>query len=332
MFREYQENGKIYFPIKANDDSLIISSIIEMDGCFEVDSREHIDLLLNVYNVCAEKLLYSYPIREIKDIKFALDKGVRLFVIDSVEEYEKIVSLSSEVKFVIRINVLQILNNTLSAAQDKWGLSLSEATELIKKMRTENIKVSGISFYITSEVEQENAFEIVLNTLISNFKETDIEFVNLGGGISLEKINDIKYLLSKIKLELKAKYIVFEPGRNLLNPCIELAVSVTAIRYSNGNRLVFINAGIYNGLIDAIVKRRKYNIVDKKQNNLSELCISYVCGSSSDISDNLGDYELRADLAVGDMLYIQECGAYSSVMHTHFYGKKHAPMIIKEED
>lgn len=330
MIQEYQKYGKIYFPIKANDDNLIVSTIKEQNCCFEVDSIEHIKLLIDKYNVSPEKLLYSYPIRESDDIKTAIDMGVRLFVVDSVDEYKKIISISSDVSIVIRINVLRILDDSILPEQDKWGMDLSEAKTLIKELMANSISVVGISFYIAAEVEQEKAFETVLETLVANFSDICVDFINIGGGISIEKLKDISNSLDVAKTALNAKYIILEPGRHLLNPCIDMVVRVTSIRYINGNRLVFINAGIYNGLIDVIVKNKKYNIVDKCQNEDSNLCVSYVCGSSSDVSDTLGVYKLRDSLSIGDLLYIQECGAYSSVLQTRFYGKLQPQVVLKE--
>lgn len=331
MVKMYQTYGKIYYPVKANDDEMIISIIKDNNCCFEVDSIEHIKLLIDNYKVEPHKLLYSFPIKAQSDIKEALQMGVNLFVVDSMDEYNKIASISNKVRFVFRINVLQILNNNLSPEKDKWGLNLDDAKMLILLSRKGAINVVGISFYIMAEIENKNSFEIVLKKITSEFKDISVEFLNIGGGISLEQLNDINYLIETTKKSLNIEYVAFEPGRHLLNPCIEMVVSVTAIKYIKGNKLVFIDAGIYNGLIDAVVKNKKYCIIDRKQTDYSILSTSYICGSSSDISDTLGAYELREDLSVGDLLFIEECGAYSSVLQTCFYNKQHIDMVPKEK-
>lgn len=329
MIKKYQTYGKIYYPVKANDDEMIISIIRDNDCCFEVDSIEHIRLLVNHYEIPPHKLLYSFPIKGLLDIQEALEMGVALFVVDSIDEYNKITSLSKDAKLIVRINVLQILNNDLSPEKDKWGLSLEDAKMLISYSQKKSINVVGISFYIMAEIEDKNSFEIVFEKIISEFKGVGIDFLDIGGGVSLEQLNIIHSLIETTKTSINAKYIVLEPGRHLLNPCIEMAVRVTAIKNIKGNRLVFINAGIYNGLIDAVVKDKKYSIVDREQTDYSILSTAYLCGSSSDISDTLGAYELREDLSVGDLLFIEECGAYSSVMQTRFYDKSQIPIALK---
>lgn len=331
MVKKYQLYGKVYYPVKANDDKRILSIINYNDGCFEVDSLEHIRLLVDEYGFNPKKVLYSYPIKEQEDIKEAIKMGVNLFVIDSIDEYNKVISISTDVKLVIRINVLQILDNNLSPEKNKWGLNIDDAKKIFSYCKKKLMNVVGISFYIMAEIENQNAFEIVLKALISNFQGINIEFLNIGGGISLEQLDIINPLLETTKSVLNIQYIIFEPGRHLLNPCIDMVVRVTSIKHVNGNRLVFINAGIYNGLIDAVIKNKKYRIIDRKQNIYSNICTAYICGASSDISDTLGVYELREDLSVGDLLIIAECGAYSSVMQTHFYNKPDIQMITKQD-
>lgn len=330
MLRKYQEYGKVYFPVKANDEREIISAIKDSNAAFEVDSIEHIQSLINEYNISVDNILYSFLIRKEEDIRLALSLGVRNFVIDSFDEYKKIISQSDKAKFVVRINVLEMLNQKVLPAQNKWGLNLSEAKQIINELRSRSTYVCGISFYIPAEIEHQQSFEIILKSLISNFKELDVDFINIGGGISLEQLDAFLPLLQDVKSAINAEDILIEPGRHLLNPCIDMVVSVTAIKLVNSNRLVFIDAGIYSGLIDCIVKNKKYRLEDKKINVDSVCSPAYICGSSSDISDTLGAYELRNDLSVGDLLYIKDCGAYSYVMQTNFYAKSKIKTFVEE--
>jgi len=330
MIQEYLSHGKIFYPIKANDHPVVVSALCENCCNFEVDSIEHIKTLVTNYGVSTDRLLYSYPIREAPDIAEADKLGVRNYVVDSIDEYEKIVQLSSEAAFMVRLNTLQILESNLSPECDKWGLSIEDALRLIHRIQKDKRKLLGISFYITAEVNCTDAFERVLNSVAIHFLGLSVDYLNIGGGISLDTLKEINGSLQKAKNAIGAKKVILEPGRHLLDPCIDLMVSVVSIRNMCGNRLVFINAGIYHGLIDAIIKKRDYNIEDDNQSVGSQVEWSYVCGSSSDISDTLGKHLLRNDLAIGDQLTIKECGAYSSVMQTHFYGRARAEMVLKE--
>ena len=330
MIQEYLNHGNLFYPIKANDHPMVVSTLCENRCSFEVDSIEHMKSLVNDYGVAAERLLYSYPIREELDIAEAEKLGIRNYVVDSFDEYEKIVLLSPDASFMVRLNTLQILEDDLPPECDKWGFSIDDALSLIHRIQRDKRKILGISFYITAEVNCVNAFERVLNSVAKHFTGISVDYLNIGGGISLDTLKRVGATLQKAKNAVGAKAIILEPGRHLLNPCIDLIVSVVSTRNMGGSRFVFINAGIYHGLIDAVIKKRDYDFEDNKQSGGSQLVWSYVCGSSSDISDTLGKHLLRNDLAIGDQLTIKECGAYSAVMQTHFYGRARAEKVLKE--
>ena len=127
---------------------------------------------------------------------------------------------------------------------------------------------------------------------------------------------------------LSKMQLIIEPGRYLLDPCIDMQVEITAIREKQGKKLIFINSGIYNGLLDVVVKRKRFKLVAlKKAEDYS--CAEYtICGCSADISDVLGEYVLPENLQVGDALRILNCGAYCSEMATPFCKNKKANYTV----
>lgn len=326
LLERYQKLGTVYYPVKANDDPIIISIVRDYNCCFEADSIEHIELLIKEFQVNPQRILYSYLVRKKSDIIQAKLMGIEYFVVDSIDEYEKILSISSDANIIIRLNVLQMLKKDILPAHNKWGLDQKKAQEILRGKNKEYSNVKGMSFYIAAEAEYKDCFENVLNTIGTNFRGLNVGILNIGGGISVEHLEEIKDVLEKAQYSIGAKKIFIEPGRYLLNPCIDLIVSVVAIKEVNHNRLIFIDAGIYYGLIDGVVKNKKYDIIDGKSTEKSQLTKTFICGSSSDISDCFGSYNLRKDLEVGDKLIIRECGAYSSVMQTYFYAKPRMDM------
>lgn len=330
--QEYKTMGEVFYPVKSNDDDLIINTVIEESCCFEADSIEHIKLLINNYHVDSQKILYSYPIREKEDIIESNILGINNYVIDSESEYEKICEVVKEPNFYVRLNAVDILDNNYPAFQNKWGLSIENAKKLIQRIRVQNHKVIGISFYLFSEIVSFDSLKKMLNRIKVEFINYNIKYLNIGGGVFPSEINKLDKVLCDTKKAIGAKNIIIEPGTPLLNSCIDMVVSITAIRNINNHRFIFINSGIYNGLIDVIIKKRHFIIEDTILENKSNKIHTIVCGCSSDVSDCLGEYHLRANLSVGDQLIIKGCGAYSAVMQTNFYRKKPILMMIKDEN
>lgn len=331
LLQVYQQMGDVYYPIKANDDDLIVDTAISLSCCFEVDSIEHIDHLINTKNVDASRILYSYPIREEKDIIEAARLGIKKFVVDSKDEYTLITKHLDDGAFFVRLNAVGILGSDLPPHKNKWGLSISKAKELIDRIRNDEKKVLGISFYLFEDIAKPKSLKVFLEKICIGLSGMHIEHLNIGGGFSVQKLAEVKNLFDQTKSAIGADRIIIEPGKPLLDPCIDMVVSVMAIKRVGASKLVFINAGIYSGLIDVIVKERHFEICDLSAKSGDKKETTLVCGSSSDVSDFLGEYELRSDLTVRDQLIIKECGGYSTVMQTNFYRKNRIEMKIKEE-
>jgi diaminopimelate decarboxylase len=335
ILREYQQIGDVYYPIKANDDNFVVDEVIRQSCCFEVDSIEHIKILISKKNVDPNRILYSYPVRENKDIKKAHRLGIKKYVVDSLQEYKCVTSIVNDALFFIRLNVIDMLNLKLKPEQNKWGLSINKTRELIDSIRSEGNNVIGLSFYLFDEIvkNDENILGKLLDLISGNFSGYSLRYLNIGGGITHSDAMRFLNNLEKTKGIIGAEKIIIEPGKHLLNPCIDMVVSVTEIKSVNNKKIIFINSGIYYGLIDVIIKKRKFEIehFDEEKYLTSEKKDYLVCGSSSDVSDYLGEYQLNKYLEIGDKLIIKSCGAYSSVMQTAFYKKKKIKMCVKED-
>lgn len=327
LINEYKSIGEVYYPIKANDNELVVDAIINLSCCFEVDSIEHMNTLILHKGVNPGNLLYSFPIRDTTDIETAYGLGVKKFVVDSDKEFETISSIASDAGFFVRLNVADILSLHLQPQQNKWGMEISQAKELINTIKKRGNRVLGVSFYLFSEIANLDAMCRVLNVISESFSGFGLEYLNIGGGFSAYKLISIKSNLVEAQKSIGAKKIIIEPGAPLLNACIDMVVSIIGIKRIQGKRVIFINSGIYYGLIDIVIKNRDYKIVEliDKKNESKESTL--ICGSSSDVSDFLGEYELSSSLNVGDQLIIKNCGAYSAVMQTNFYKKKTIQMI-----
>jgi diaminopimelate decarboxylase len=180
------------------------------------------------------------------------------------------------------------------------------------------------------EVNQKDAFDVVLQSIASTFSGVHMDVIDIGGGINIDTLERLSALLKDVLSSVGAKRIIIEPGRHLVDPCIEMSVSIIAIKEVFNNRLIFINSGIYSGLLDVILKQKRFEIIDPNHSEHSILKDTIICGSSSDVSDMIGVYMIRNDIKVGDRLIIKNCGAYSAVMQTNFYGRKSIRMVVSK--
>ncbi len=321
MISQYMTYASVYYPIKANDHPTVVATAAEHGCSFEVDSIEHIRYLIKDIGVAPENILYSFPVKQVRDIEEAHSYGIMKYVVDTESEYKKISAVSKNACFFVRIFIYDVLKVESELWKDKWGATISKAIALIETINKQSpSRFLGISFYIPKEIPLLTPFITMLTHLKNEFTGFTIPCLNIGGGISLERLSTLTRYFSQIKEQLHTEEIIVEPGRHLLNPCIDMHVEVIDIRRVNDQRIVIINAGIYSGLLDARLKGKRFPVDDTITKGRKHA--ANICGNSSDSDDYLGVYDLRESLKVGDQLVIHDCGAYSSVMRTHFYMKK----------
>ncbi|MEQ1721036.1 MAG: type III PLP-dependent enzyme, partial [Nitrosomonas sp.] len=96
-----------HYAVKANPDRRVLEALIEEGTGFEIASIAELDLLLEL-GVFAHEIFYSNPMKSRAYLEYAAAKGVEWFVIDSVEELRKIVSVKADAKMYLRIDTPNI--------------------------------------------------------------------------------------------------------------------------------------------------------------------------------------------------------------------------------
>lgn len=326
----YSVNAQVYYPYKANTNRHVIKILDPLIAGYEVASIYHLIYLITKFKVEPQRILYSAPIKSNTQIRKALSLGVKNFVIDNISELERIIRLAGNtpLDIILRVDISNFINAQQSVF--KWGASINEILYM-KELLTKSVhQYIGLSFYIPQEADSINNFVTVIDGMAKAIGIHDCKIIDIGGGISSANVETVITQI-KSKYELSDVDFIVEPGRHLLNPNIDLIVKIIDIREKQGQRLVFIDSGIYSGLMDSVIKNRRFEInymQNKKRqpNEKVEQCL--ICGDSSDISDVLGSYDLPKTIRVGDELRISECGSYCSELDTDFCKNKRANYYI----
>lgn len=322
----FSTSALLFYPIKANTNKRVLDIIDPFISGYEVASIYHLSLLRKKLGIEAQRILYSEPIKSNAHIKKAITMDINCFVIDNIDELKRTIDLAGgmKLKIIIRVDISEFIS--MHNYNFKWGASIEDSLLMKDLVLSSGHHYLGVSFYIPQEVDYIDNFISVIEGISKTIGLQDCRIIDIGGGLPSD---DVELVISKIKEKylLKNTDFIVEPGRYLLNPCIDLVVKVIDIRIKQGQKLVFIDCGIYSGLMDSIVKKRRFDIQFMEIgydniDNTKENCL--VCGSTSDISDVLGVYSLPKKIKVGDYLKIYECGAYCSELDTDFCKNKRA--------
>lgn len=326
----YSVNARVFYPYKANTNRHVVKILDPLIAGYEVASIYHLTYLITKFRVEPQRILFSAPIKSNSQIKKALSLGIKNFVIDNIDELKRTILLADNIplNIILRVDISEFIDAQQSVF--KWGASINDILFMKELLAKSEQQYVGLSFYIPQEVDSVNNFMTVIDGIESLLGFHDCKAIDIGGGISSA---DVESILSQIKskYELGEVDFIVEPGRHLLNPNIDLAVKIIDIREKQGQKLVFIDSGIYSGLMDAVVKNRRFEISymnNKKRQPSDKMEQCLICGDSSDISDVLGIYELPKNIRVGDELIISGCGSYCSELDTDFCKNKRANYYI----
>ena len=115
-----------HYAVKANPDPRVLRTMIEEGVGFEIASISELDLLLEL-GVSAADIYYSNPMKSRAYLEYAAAKGVEWYVLDSVEELRKIVSVKADAKLYLRIDTPNIGSDWPLAG--KFGTHAAEIKE-----------------------------------------------------------------------------------------------------------------------------------------------------------------------------------------------------------
>lgn len=320
--RAYNEmNVEIYYPTKVNANEKLINVIDSRVKGYEVDSINHIKALIERHDVSPYRILFSYPLKKKEEICRAIELGIRRFVVDNIDECKFIVNNSADIdiSLFIRLSIAEAIEAD-SGCFFKWGAPLEETLLMKETIQSSACTFEGISFYLPQEVNSVENFKKVFHIINDKIGLSDCSYLDIGGGIDIEVLKTLSPLISQMT-DISKTRVIIESGRHMVGPCIDMITEIIGIRVYSGMRVAFLDTGIYNGLLDTVVKGSKFTIVadNNLDFDLSDLCEFLVCGKSSDVSDIIGHYYLPTKLKLGDKLRIIGCGAYCSVLETNFY-------------
>lgn len=317
----YKKHASVYYPVKANSNIEVLRLLDSYVSGYEVESINHLDLLLKELNVKPERIIFSSFINNESEIRSILLRGINKFVVDNLETINSIISISniSSVSFIIRLDLSQFIN--CGETINKWGAFIEDAVKMIEAIKFSSCEFCGVSFYLPQELNTIEHFKKIIYEIgnISDFKK--IKIIDIGGGIDLPLLPEIVDCVHKSMIDYETE-IIIEPGRHLLNPCIDLICTVKSIRKTNKQSLLIIDCGIYNGLLDKIIKNRLFDIElieGAGKSSIESYSEFLVCGPTSDSSDVIGLYSFPSKISVGSNLLIKSCGAYCSELNTVFY-------------
>lgn len=315
-----------HYAAKANPDPRVLKTLIEEGSGFEIASIAELDLLLSL-GVPAAEIYYSNPMKSRAYLEYAASKGVEWYVLDSIEELRKIVSIKPDAKLYLRIDTPNIGSDWPLAG--KFGTHLGDIKDIIDEAASLGADLAGVTFHVGSQCRNPQNWRVGIERAKNVFEDMRRaglrpRLLNIGGGYpvrhvkpipSIEVIADVvNAAIADLPADIR---IMAEPGRYLVSDsaCFVCRVVGTATR--NGKRWMYWDAGIFGGIIEVSEGLRYEILTNRKGNNIPWSIAGPTCDS---VDVLMHDELLPEDIQEGDFIFIPNAGAYTTAYASNFNG------------
>jgi ornithine decarboxylase len=315
-----------HYAVKANPDRRVLETLIEENVSFEIASIAELDLLLEL-GVPAAEIFYSNPMKSRVYLEYAASKGVEWYVLDSVEELRKIVSVKADAKMYLRIDTPNIGSDWPLAG--KFGTHLADINEIITEAAELDADLAGVTFHVGSQCRNPQNWRVAIERAIKVFGDMrtaglNPRLLNIGGGYPVRHIKPIPSIdvIADVINEAIAHLpdnirIIAEPGRYLVSDSAYFVCRVVGTATRNGKRWMYWDAGMFGGIIEITEGLRYEILTDRKGSNISWSIAGPTCDS---VDILMQDAQLPHDIQEGDFIYIPNAGAYTTAYASNFNG------------
>jgi diaminopimelate decarboxylase len=296
------------------------------------------------------KIVYSGVGKKIDEIDYAINSGILMFNVESMEELQLIdnraKNLNAQAPVALRVNpdVDPKTHPYISTGlkKNKFGIESDMALEAYKAaMKMKNIKIIGIDCHIGSQITQVAPFEDALTKLkllAVKLKDLgiDIKYLDMGGGLGITYSDESpphpsEYAKALIKsLKETSLTLILEPGRVIVG---NAGILVTRVLYRKSGQVkefAVVDAAM-NDLMRPTLYKAYHAIEPVKKVNRGAIKADVV-GPICETGDFLALDRQITDVERGDLLAVMSAGAYGFTMSSNYCSRPRAAEVMVSGD
>jgi len=324
------EEAQIFYAMKANPAKPILERLNGLGSSFDAASLAEVQQCLDV-GVEPKRISFGNTLKKKKDIKAAFDLGVDLYVIDCIDELDKIAEVAPGSRVYCRILVNRHGAGASWPLSRKFGCSTSMAHDLLIQAKVKGLVPFGISFHVGSQqLDPAHWGKAISDTAVLfdalNEAGIQLKMINIGGGFPARYQEDVPSLgefVGFIKEHMTTYFgdnwpeIYTEPGRFIVAEAGVMQSEVVCVSikdFAEEIRWVYLDVGKFGGLAETIDESIVYQI--QTEYDGGEMGPVIIAGPTCDSCDTLYErtyFQLPLALKTGDKVNILSAGAYTTM-------------------
>ncbi|UCC56076.1 MAG: type III PLP-dependent enzyme [Gammaproteobacteria bacterium] len=316
---------ELYYAVKAHPNEHIVRALDELGCGFDVASAGEMDMLMDL-KISGRRTIHTHPIKKDREIRDALRFGATTFVVDNLDELEKLVPYRDRVGILLRVSF-----SSEDAAVDlsrKFGCDVRDAAGIVMVAGKLGLHIKGLSFHVGSQCENSakhvEAIEQCHQLMeeISKSVPVPMSTLDIGGGFpadyQLAGI-DISSFCAPIRKALgrlpRDWHLLAEPGRFLVAPSVTSITTVTGRSERHGTCWYYLDDGVYGSYSGQIFDHAIYPLQVLKDGTTRP---SILAGPTCDSIDVIAEDIQLPELEIGDLVIGHQMGAYTAATKTRF--------------
>jgi ornithine decarboxylase len=325
--------ANVYYAVKANPTEEVLRLLNERGSCFDIASVCELDLMLRL-GVNPGRLSFGNTIKKARDIRYAYERGVRLFASDAESDVRKLAENAPGSNVFFRI-----LADGVGAdwpLSRKFGAQPDVIFENILLAKEMKLNPRGISFHVGSQQLDVTQWRSALKTCKELFdaagkKGVELDLLNMGGGFPAHYTHPVKetcVYAAEITDYIREFFgeefprVIVEPGRYMVGDAGILVTEIVMIsnkERESGIPWLYIDAGKFGGLIETLDECIRYPIYTDRTGEANDYILAGPTCDSMDLLYEKNPYRLPSGLREGDRLFFFTAGAYTQTYSSVFF-------------
>lgn len=337
------------FSVKANSNLSVLRLLAGLGAGMDIVSGGELYRAL-LAGVPGERIVYSGVGKKPAEIAMALNAGILMFNVESMQELARIneVALSlgkvARVSFRINPDVDPKTHPYISTGmkKNKFGLSIDTALDAYAKARDlPGIEPMGMDCHIGSQLTSLSPFLEALDKLLVFYDklkamDLNIRCLDLGGGLGIPyneedppHPKEFGEALTKAIDGLPLK-VVLEPGRVIVGNAGILVTEVLYTKQTAAKTFVIVDAAM-NDLIRPSLYGSFHRIEEVTPQGRAAHDVDVV-GPICESGDFLAKDRQLPEVRQGELLAVYSAGAYGFTMSSNYNSRTRAAEILVDGD
>ena len=335
----------VCFSAKANSNMAILKLFADLGSGLDIVSGGELYRGLKA-GFPADRVVYSGVGKRVDEIDFALEQGILMFNVESLEELELINqragALGKTAHVAIRVNpdVDPKTHPYISTGlkKNKFGIDTETALAAYKiAHKMAHVTVAGIDCHIGSQISEAGPFEDALHNLmdlVDLLADSGIKVncLDMGGGLGITYDAETppgpdEYARAIVETaSARSLKLILEPGRVIVGNAGILVTRVLYRKPGKDKEFVIADAGMNDLLRPSLYKA--FHAVQPVQQRDSGIIHADLVGPICESGDFLASERDMADVTAGDLLAVMSAGAYAYTMSSNYCSRLKVPEVM----